>query len=330
MNILYVSVIEQHQGWGAETFLNRGFLVNGDRTITLDYRKERKSLSQKFLELTSSFDVFFLQRGDYFPLPLVAAIQGSRFFWATELVVRCPDQDQLLSSGQFDHIFVHSDSCRKTVIDNGWQRPEAVSVLLNGFDPEVHRPLSLGKDIDILFVGNTSARRDRWLKKMSVAPVTAYQNEMVRLMNRAKIVLNIHAENQLDTETRVFEALGCGAFLITEKLSSENPFLNGMHLIEVDSAEEMFEQCRYYLAHSDEREKIARQGYEESTSKHSYRHRAGELKALFSRYPAKPASINRGAILHYQRFEQIYAAVAGLIKQWHRVVRLLRRLGGKI
>ena len=63
MNIFYINVIELNAKWGAEYFVNRGFIANGHQTFTLDYRKYRSFLAKKFLEMQEDFDVVFLQRG---------------------------------------------------------------------------------------------------------------------------------------------------------------------------------------------------------------------------------------------------------------------------
>ena len=48
MDILYINVIEQNAGWGAETFLNNGFQSLGHVVTNLDYRKHRQVLTTKF------------------------------------------------------------------------------------------------------------------------------------------------------------------------------------------------------------------------------------------------------------------------------------------
>ncbi len=91
MNIFYINVIENNAGWGAEYFVNQGFLDSGHETQTLDYRKFRESLASKFLEI-SDFDVFLLQRGEGFPLELIEACQRPRFFgqasWCRDAAIR--------------------------------------------------------------------------------------------------------------------------------------------------------------------------------------------------------------------------------------------------
>lgn len=285
MKILYVNVIEGNAGWGAEWFVDKGFRALGHPTTCIDYRKHRQRLPEIFKDLPEH-DAFLLQRGDFFPLELVRAIHCPRFFWASELVSRCRDQDRLLASGLFDHVFFHSMDCVRTAVSRGWVERQRCSVLLNGFDESVHRPLpDMQQDIDVLFVGHITPRRKRILERLEplfrISVVSAFGEELVRLFNRSRIVLNIHAEDFKDTETRVFETLGCRAFLLSEKLSVDNPF-SGEHLVEFDTFEELCDKIRYYLDHEKERMHIAEKGYTEALTRHTYTRRAGEIAQIMS------------------------------------------------
>lgn len=312
MKIFYINVIEKNKGWGAECFVNRGFIKNGHTTINLDYRINRYNLSSKFLTLNRDFDALFLQRGDWFPIELLKAIKRPRFFWASELVSRCRDQDRLLKSGLFEHIFVHSSNCKKTICSKKWITEDRISVLLNGFDETVHFKIpNIKKDIDILFIGNILPRRKIWLenlrKHFKITVARAFGEEMTKLFNRSKIILNIHAEEYIDIETRVFETLGCGSFLLSEELSTDNPFSSGKHLIEVSNIQEMIEKIEYYLVHDNEREYITYKGHIEALTKHTYTRRAEEISRIFSNYLEHyigPA-IDKKVVYSYQEKEKL-------------------------
>jgi hypothetical protein len=334
LNIFYVNVIEQNAGWGAESFVNRGFIENGEKTINLDYRKNRFNLSNKFLEIPD-FDVMFLQRGDNFPLELIKAVNRPKFFWASELVSRCRDQDRLLTSGLFDHIFVHTAECKRAIVKNGWIAENKLSVLLNGFDETVQYKINdVKKDIDILFVGNILPRRrlilDELKKYFNITEASVYGKEMTEYFNRAKIVLNIHAAEYSDTETRIFEALGCGSFVLSEKLSEDNPFKNGEHFVEVENLDELKEKLDYYLKNDDEREKIALRGYKEVLSKHTYTIRAGEMVDIFKKYPVLKniSALNVKRVKTFRKKEIylkfIYNTKESLRPFKNRIIKLIR------
>ncbi len=69
---------------------------------------------------------------------------------------------------------------------------------------------------------------------------------------------------------RIWDVLGCGGFLLTDS-RAELPdiLIPGRHLETYDSPEEACDKIRYYLEHEDEREEIARNGYEEALSSHT-------------------------------------------------------------
>jgi len=211
MRLLYIAVHEQNKDWGAEHFLAKAFLSLGVDLVTIDYRKHRKDIIQRIKQV-GDFDYFFLQRGDDFPIGILKSINRPKFFWASELVSRNRDQDRLLNSGLFEHVFVHTLACKRSIIEKGWLTEDKVTVLLNGFDPMSHYPIEgIKKDIDVLFIGNMLGRRRKWLDEIKRScnlyeAVGIYGADMVQLVNRAKIVLNIHSEEYLDTETRLFES----------------------------------------------------------------------------------------------------------------------------
>jgi hypothetical protein len=278
MRIFYVNVIEQNAGWGAEYFVNEAFLSLGHTTYCVDFRKNRHRLYRYFLR-APDMDVFFLQRGDYFPIPLIKSVQVPRLFWASERFA--PDQDRLLRSGLFDHTFFHNHDWMERAIRRGWVDPTKCSVLLNGFDETIHRQIqNVQRDIDVLFIGALTPRRKSILDKVNshfkMTIASAFGEEMIRLFNRAKIVLNLHSFEYLDTETRVFEALGCGAFLLSEPLSQENPFSHN-EFVEFDTVEDLCDKVQYFLSHDEERNRIAECGHHTALKSHTYTHRAQEI-----------------------------------------------------
>ncbi|MFH2069039.1 MAG: glycosyltransferase [Candidatus Omnitrophota bacterium] len=288
MKILYANVIEKNAGWSSEYFINKALLALGHETYCVDYRKDRRRLYQRFITAPDC-DAFLLQRGDYFPIPLIKSFRIPRFFWATELVSRCRDQDRLLRSGLFDRVFLRSKDCINAVTSRGWAESNRCSIMTNScFDENFHRKIpGVVKDIDLLFVGRMSRRRKAILEKVSSGfkclSAAAYGEALVRFANRAKIMLNIHAEDFPDTETRVFETLGSGSFLLTEQLSSENPF-SERELVQFKDTEDLMKKIRYFLDHEEEREAIAARGHAAALQNHTFTHRAQQIVETISPY----------------------------------------------
>ena len=291
MRLLFISKIETNAGWGFETFLNAALQKEGIETVCLDFQKHRYHLAQSLLEMQEDFDGVLVQRGRGYSIPsqVLQAIRRPRFFVFTELLSRHPDQYYMLRDNLFDHVFLRSQDCIEFVQTKGWLPQERVGLFLSAIDPAMCAPLSgVEKDIDVLFVGSMTRRRERILaelqKEMPVTVASAFGQEMMGLVNRAKIVLNLHAEDFLDTETRVYEVLACGGFLITEKLSRESPFLPDVHLAEVAGFASLRDKIVDSLAHPEQRQRMAEAGRAEVIAHHTIEQRARQLHEAFSRY----------------------------------------------
>jgi len=106
-------------------------------------------------------------------------------------------------------------------------------------DPQIHRRLEMEKDYDVAFVGHINTpRRQEFLEAvrqrfpqsfLGPAPHT----EMSEIYSRAHVVVNCCLNNDLNM--RVFEALSCGALLVTNRLTGngqEELFQDRVHLVE--------------------------------------------------------------------------------------------------
>jgi spore maturation protein CgeB/Tfp pilus assembly protein PilF/ubiquinone/menaquinone biosynthesis C-methylase UbiE len=158
-------------------------------------------------------------------------------------------------------------------------------------DPELHRRHSdVEKKHDVGFVGSLTeghARRVELLRQLSeksdVHKERCFLEDMVRVLNESRIVFNSALAN--DMNMRVFEALGCGSLLVTDRAEGsglEEFFRDGEHLVIYDDSN-LADKVQYYLEREDLREKVARQGREEVLARHTYEHRAAELeRVIFS------------------------------------------------
>lgn len=285
MKILYINKIHTNACWGFEHFLDSAFQDIGINTICIDYQQNSYTLAKRLLKIQDHFDALLLQRGCGYiiPLPILQAIRRPRFLLFTELVARNPKQHYLLKSGLFEHIFFRSIPCMLWVKQQKWLRDDQMSLLMSAIEPKFHRHITgIRQDIDILFIGTLSPRRESLIKKLSYdLPITvcsAFGENMIYLINKSKIILNLHSTNLLDTETRIYEVLACKGFLITETLSIESPFQNGVHLVEASNLTDLHDKIVYYLNHPKERQEIANHGYNEVLKNHTILNRAKQIK----------------------------------------------------
>lgn len=106
------------------------------------------------------------------------------------------------------------------------------------------------------------------------------QKEYYDMLARTKIVVNMHPDNW-EGDWRTWETLGSGSLLITEKmlLPRINPLVDRVHLVEYnrDNMEELEEKIKYFLKHSEERNKIASCGRKHAITFHKASNRIDEI-----------------------------------------------------
>lgn len=99
-----------------------------------------------------------------------------------------------------------------------------------------------------------------------------YWSELPKVFHASKINLNFTIPNiKSGIPLRIWDVLGSGGFLLTN-YQAEIPyyFEEGKDLVCFDGIDDLREKVRYYLAHEEEREAIARSGYQKVKVHHSY------------------------------------------------------------
>lgn len=187
------------------------------------------------------------------------------------------------------------------------------------------------RSIDVGFVGNVSREFDdprAQMIKMLDAQFTMNDyrqlylpHEMLQLYQQSKTVFNHAIRN--DVNMRVFEAMGGGALLVTNRIGNGllDLFEEDKHLVVYDSPHELIEKVTYFLEHEAERLSIAAAGEAEISAKHTYSHRANQiLETVFDLKPgargplrsASPAQVGRVYIHLYSMLRLLDATMT----QW--------------
>lgn len=146
-------------------------------------------------------------------------------------------------------------------------------------------PVEMEKEWDLLFVGKVDPEltpaRMIFLDEVSklVPGLHVTQGEYRKLFPKARVVLNIAERGDLNF--RVFEALACGACLLTPKINQGlfDLFQDGVHLVtyEPENANDLKEKLNMLLSDDNLRERIALQGNALIEESHRIIHRATTL-----------------------------------------------------
>lgn len=144
----------------------------------------------------------------------------------------------------------------------------------------------LQKKYDVCFVGHiNSPNRIEALDRLFAEIPNFYYGQQLfegaaRKFAESKIVFNIAMTD--DINMRCFEAMATGSFLLTNWIPTiEDLFEDGKHLVLYRNLDEMVEKAKYYIAHDDEREKIAQAGYEEVMKNHKIQNRVDVILSEF-------------------------------------------------
>jgi spore maturation protein CgeB len=160
----------------------------------------------------------------------------------------------------------------------GVQNPRCLPVAA---DPNVYRKLEGTEKVhDVSFIGNLYPNRvkllERLSKRFSVFVAQAYMDDMVKIFNESKIVLNLGV-GQTGIQLRVFEAMACGSFVLTNEIPADGRLFKDKHHLVYFNDENIEDLIDYYLKHDDEREFIAAQGHKEVISRHTFDHRVSTI-----------------------------------------------------
>ena len=135
---------------------------------------------------------------------------------------------------------------------------------------------------DVCFVGNLNdaERADHLDRLFKAIPNFHWDlrqfHEASAIYNASKVCFNVSVRD--DINMRCFEVMGSGAFLLTNWIPTlDELFVDGVHLVTYKGMDDMVEKARYYIAHDEEREKIARQGYEWAQLAGTYMRRVLEV-----------------------------------------------------
>ena len=134
------------------------------------------------------------------------------------------------------------------------------------------------KHFDVCFIGhvNSKNREDALDRLFNEFPNFDYGQALFEAaasrFGNAKIGFNISMLD--DINMRTFEIMATGTLCLTNWIPTiEELFTDGQNIVLYRSLDEMVDKAKYYLAHDDEREKIAQAGYEEVMAKHTIQHR---------------------------------------------------------
>jgi len=98
-----------------------------------------------------------------------------------------------------------------------------------------------------------------------------YGEDHARRLNMGKIVFQCSQFKEITR--RIFEGMACGKMVLTDRLPHttglSDMFIDGEDIVYYDNAEDAVDKIKYFASHDDERQAIARNGYNKIMSFHT-------------------------------------------------------------
>jgi spore maturation protein CgeB len=146
---------------------------------------------------------------------------------------------------------------------------------------------------DVSFVGMAYGGRMKWIAALKDRGIHVHcfghgwkngivpANRIPKIIQQSVISLNFGDSNWMlkglkfyksrQIKARVFEVTGCGGFLMTDDAENlDNFFKPEQELVLFDHVDELARKIKYFLAHPDQRDKIAQAGYARTRQHHTY------------------------------------------------------------
>lgn len=290
MIIHLVGAQKSNYPWGFENRLTPAIEHLGHTLISTDFRQERNRLSKL---LAQKADLILVCKGENIDPQLIESAPCVTALWYAEQLGTSESWDETALARRselsynvsaFDYVFSHDPTNLPVYQELGAERVYPLPCA--AVDPQINRKLpDVRKKYDVLFVGSQTPRRQKILDGLCHKGINVYApniwdaREINRLFNESSITLNIHLSDLINTETRVAEALGAGAFLLSETLSDPTLVQEGKHYASfpVGNVEDCAEKIKYYLGNVGERERIAQCGFHYIHANHTYAVRIQEI-----------------------------------------------------
>lgn len=224
-------------------------------------------------------DVTFFFRGEFVPSGFIERLGGlkvaissepfpryigSKIEYTLDSIKRYLDFRSRIRGLPFDYVFHYDESSIEYMAKDG--------LIISGAFPfpvatDTYLPApAVQKEWDLFFIGRSTQHREEFFgplkHNLNFLHIChgIFGPPLVQYIQKAKVNLNVHAEDEISWEPRMQMLLSAGAFVISEPITPNSVLRPGIDYIEASTPAEMYQLTQYYLAHTTEREAIAQSG----------------------------------------------------------------------
>lgn len=222
-------------------------------------------------------DVSFFFRGEFFPEEVLRRLRGIKVSLSSEPFPNVINGElnytldslkryivfRRIAHKSFDYVF-HYDASSLPFIENDGMHLSGVFYF--PVATTVYRKEHREKKWDFFFIGRSTAYREKFLLPLKHQYHFlhichgVWGEELVDYANQSRILINLHAENEMSWEPRVQMLMATGNMIMSEKITPNPYLIPGRDYVEFASRQDLHEKADYYLKHEEEREAIALNG----------------------------------------------------------------------
>lgn len=282
------------------------------REFSFDF-KTTAAIWGELVAYRADYYIFF--RGEYFPDGVLERLGGIKIALSSEPFPRLIGgkwgytldslrryrEFRQIRRKRFDYVF-HYDAASLPLFARDGLSISGEFVLPVACQTYRYEEKKEKKAWDIFFIGRSTVHRERFF-----GPLKHHFNflhiahgiwgpGLVEYLGKSTICLNIHAEDERSWEPRLQMLLATGAFVISEPITPNEYLKPGRDFIECSTPRDLYEKVRYYLAHAEEREKIASTGRETVRSRLSSQQVFSQLikdieQGVYNRFSVKKKNV---------------------------------------
>ncbi len=235
--------------------------------------------------LDYSPDITFFFRGEFFPDAVLRKLSGIKVNLSSEPFpneingklnytldsLKRFEEFTKIANKNYDYVFHYDVSSLQFLAENG--------LFLSGSFPfpiatSVYKPLeNIANNWDFFFIGRSTNHRDKYFNYLKhhynflhIAH-GFFGQILVDFAAQSKILLNVHAEDEISWEPRVQMLLALKKAVISEKITPNNILESNTDYIEVSSPKEMYEATKLLLNDQELYNKISSNGYNKVQSR---------------------------------------------------------------
>lgn len=284
--------------YGKTPYTPGRYLEDGFRQWSLPVQTFDRVIDFSKVDLSQYSAVVFVESPSRKPVQVknIKAVNIPIFFWIHHGAHRWRVNMELVKQYQPDILLMaHS-------LYLGQKAPVPTRFFPFAMDPRIFnctKPI-LNRSIDIGFVGamdqNIHIHRNQsleWIKEyfgqdyqLNFA-AKVYLEDLAELYGNSKIVFNQSADVHQAINMRLFEAIGCGALVISEMVpDQERILIDGNHYVVYQDRNDLRDKLNYYLKNPEKTQEIATAGRRHLLSKHTYKQRAREVLLMINELKA--------------------------------------------